>query len=103
MTIPSNKLYFQISILNEKKGNNEMYNRGLISFLGLLTLFGIANGKSNQTNDERRSLSLYKNKITVGLNYHISYLIFSISMLPGQQRIFSIDGMPLAAGLRSNG
>ena len=81
MTIPSNKLYFQISILNEKKGNNEMYNRSLVSFLGVLTLFGIANGKSNQTNDERRNI--YKlNKTTVGLRQHMTYLIYSISMLP---------------------
>ena len=33
-----------------------MYNESFISFLGALTLFAIANGKSNQTNDERRNL-----------------------------------------------
>ena len=102
-TIPCNKLYFHISILNGKRSNNEMYNKSFIPFLGVLTLFGIANGKSNQTNDEQRNLCALSNKTTVGLMYHIIYLIFSISMLPGQQKIFTIDGLPLVAGLRSNG
>ena len=53
---PCNKLYFQIAIIDGKTSNNEMCNKSFISLLGVLTLFGIANGKSNQTNDEQRNL-----------------------------------------------
>ena len=45
-----------------------MYNKSFIPFLGVLTLFGIANGKSNQTNDEQRNLNYIRLKASYNLS-----------------------------------